>query len=315
MPRIKASFVASGLAHAAVLGVAVFGLPMPSSLEAPPPEPLPVDLVSLEEFTRLQQGEREAPKDRPAAVEAPEAPEPVEEPAEKPAEKQVESQPAPSPEPAPAPAPAPAPEPASTPAPEPQPEPAEMAEPEPEAPPVPEFKPVEPPKPVPRKREVAEPEPQTQPRPVRRQESESRFDADRVAALLNKIPEAPQGPQETSNTAEQPGFGLDRGNDNALSMDEISYLRSQISRCWNPPVGVVNAENLTVDIYFELNQDGSLSGAPQVARAPSGQLGQIAAESARRAVELCEPYELPPQKYEHWQAIQLTFDPKFMFGG
>jgi len=302
----KPSIVASALLHLGVLGLAVFGLPSAERLEAPPPETLPVDLVPLAEFNKLQQGDKKADKDKPPAPKKVEKPKEVKvEPAPAPKPKPVEATPPPKPaEPAPPkvePKPAEPAPPKVEPEPKPDPEPAEPA--------LPEFKPVaappRKPKPTPPQTVQTPSPPQTQP---------SNFDADRVAALLNKLPDAgaPQAPNDLAQTTS--GFGLDRGTDDSLSMDEISFLRSQISRCWSPPVGVASAAELTVDIYFQLNVDGTVNGSPRVTRAPSSQIGQIAAESARRAIELCQPYILPPQKYDLWREIELTFDPSFMLG-
>ena len=321
MKIMKGSVIASSLMHIGILGVAIFGLPVSDRYQAPPIDSLPVDLVSVEEFTRLQQGERSAPRDVPAARAEPENPREVveEKPVEKPSERQVESQPAPpqrsqppvqqaeaKPEPKPA---------------EPEPQPQLKPEPEPEpvveGPREPEFRPVAaPPRRPERQRETQVAESRPEPRPQQtQQETQSRLDTQRVAALLNRTPETPQGPQDTTNTAQQAGFGLDRGTDDRLSIDDIAFLRQQIGRCWNPPVGVENARDLTVDIIIELTPNGNVIGVPRVTRAPSTQLGQIAAESARRAVELCQPYALPPEKYDQWRAIELSFDPRFMFGG
>ena len=37
------------------------------------------------------------------------------------------------------------------------------------------------------------------------------------------------------------------------------------------------------------------------------------ADSAVRAAKACEPYSLPPAKYESWKDIVLNFDPRDMF--
>jgi hypothetical protein len=66
------------------------------------------------------------------------------------------------------------------------------------------------------------------------------------------------------------------------------------------------------DCDFFLNRDGSLSGAPQVKHTASGPHFQVAAESAVRAVRRCTPLKLPADKYELWQDVVVTFDPRIM---
>jgi hypothetical protein len=64
-----------------------------------------------------------------------------------------------------------------------------------------------------------------------------------------------------------------------------------------------------------LNQDGSLSQSPEIVEAGSTEFARSAAESAIRAVRRCAPYSLPAEKYDTWQQIIVTFDPREMFGG
>ena len=40
------------------------------------------------------------------------------------------------------------------------------------------------------------------------------------------------------------------------------------------------------------------------------------AESAKRAILRCQPFNmLKPEHYEQWKDIEITFDPREMFGG
>jgi hypothetical protein len=42
---------------------------------------------------------------------------------------------------------------------------------------------------------------------------------------------------------------------------------------------------------------------------------KILAESALRAVKLCNPLKVPPTEYEKWKEMQLNFDAKEMLKG
>ncbi len=57
-----------------------------------------------------------------------------------------------------------------------------------------------------------------------------------------------------------PSLGASTANAPQLSQNEIDALRAQLKRCWNPPVGVVDAKDLIVVVQFALNRDGSVSG-------------------------------------------------------
>jgi hypothetical protein len=53
-----------------------------------------------------------------------------------------------------------------------------------------------------------------------------------------------------------------------------------------------------------------LQGAPVIVEAPVGRYAQTAPESARRAILLCAPYnQLPPEKYDEWREMRMTFFP------
>ena len=97
----------------------------------------------------------------------------------------------------------------------------------------------------------------------------------------------------------------------------MDAIKQQIERNWSVPAGAKDAANLVVRIHISLNPDGSLSGPPQIV--DQSRMGddyyRAAAESALRAIYKSEPLKLPPDKYESWRDITLTFDPKEMLGG
>jgi hypothetical protein len=89
----------------------------------------------------------------------------------------------------------------------------------------------------------------------------------------------------------------------------VSLLMTQIARCWNPPVGVLDS-NLVVTVRFALNKDGTLSGEPAVINSgDGGPLFKAAAASASRAVLACQPLQLPAAQYDIWKDVEIRFDP------
>jgi len=99
-----------------------------------------------------------------------------------------------------------------------------------------------------------------------------------------------------------------------ISMSEKDAIRAQIERCWNVPAGARDAENLVIEVQVLLNPDGSVSRADIVenSRYSSDGFYRAAAESAVRAVRLCSPLRMPPEKYDQWKSMTLTFNPKDM---
>ena len=147
-----------------------------------------------------------------------------------------------------------------------------------------------------------------------------KFDADRIAALVDKTPrkrsapdapETPRTPPKVTSPTAQPLEGQQ------VTSSEVDALRAQIERCWHIPAGARDAENLVVEIRVFLNPDGSLRREPQIVddgRMAADPFFRTAAESAARAVLKCEPFKMPIAKYPRWREIELKFDPREMLG-
>jgi hypothetical protein len=92
-------------------------------------------------------------------------------------------------------------------------------------------------------------------------------------------------------------------------------LLARLSACWNLPPTSADPAELRVRIKMFLNPNGTLVGQPEIVEYRPTPTGQIAAESAIRAVQQCAPYTLPAEKYDSWREMIVTFDPREMFGG
>ena len=291
------------------------------------PAPLPTkkpDVVS----DAQKIGENDVDTDKPVTPEA--RPKPVE----------TAAAPAPSPEPTPKPADLPKPEPVKQPEPKPTPVPATEVTPQPqpkqdvkpdpvaetivadnaeaEAVKLPENAPSPDARPQPPKAETAKaPDRKDSEKPAEKQAAkpksdEKEFNADEVAALLNKEKASGGGARRST---EQAALGGDRTTSGSkLSQSEIDALRGQVQKCWNIPAGAVDAENLRVSVQFKLDRSGALEGSPEIiSGGGSGGVERAAAEAARRAVARCAPYNLPADKYDAWADVIVNFDPSEMF--
>jgi outer membrane biosynthesis protein TonB len=210
--------------------------------------------------------------------------------------------------------------------PEPKPEETPKAEEKPE--PKPEPKPVkqaakpEPKSPEATKAEAKKPEEKPKPKkqaeakkPAPKQDSKRDFNTDRIAALLNKIPDADNEPAPVLPPEAEPKKvrGQSNGTEMTMSVNEIDALRARIAQCWSPPPGGLGADQIVVKLRLRLNEDGTLVGYPTIANRGSSPFFQAAADSAVRAVYQCQPYALPAEKYELWRDMILTFDPSDMY--
>ncbi len=103
-----------------------------------------------------------------------------------------------------------------------------------------------------------------------------------------------------------------------LTISEIDLVRQQIHKCWNLPAGAKDAQNMQISIRIGMNPDGTVRTARilNAARMSSDPFYRTMAESALRAVlnPMCQPFKLPPEKYERWKSMKLNFDPREMFG-
>ena len=102
-------------------------------------------------------------------------------------------------------------------------------------------------------------------------------------------------------------------------MSEEDALRAQIFGCWSVPLGLPYDEDLLVRIKLQLKKDGTIMKSEildhQRMNRPGQQFYKVLAESALRAVRLCQPLKVPPTGYDKWKNLQLNFNPTEMLKG
>ncbi len=142
-----------------------------------------------------------------------------------------------------------------------------------------------------------------------------KFDANQVAALLDKRePRRQVATAETPNSAAS--LGAANGRAAQLSQSELDALRARLSQCWSPPPGVDVSSDLFVVLHVLFKADGSLASEPAVVESSTSALGPALADSAKRALLLCQPFTmLKPEHYDQWKNIEVKFDPHELLGG
>ena len=148
-------------------------------------------------------------------------------------------------------------------------------------------------------------------------EKEELFDPNNIAALIDKSKEESAEVIKKTNKVTQ---DQDRNVQNAgLTLSEEDALKAQIFGCWSIPLGLPYNENLLVRIKLELKPDGSVIRSEILDHARMNRPGQgfykVLAESALRAVKLCQPLRVPSTGYERWKELQLNFDAREMLEG
>jgi len=300
LPEMKTGLAISALVHAALLAWGLISFAA-KPLEAKPNDALPVDIISDKQFSEMTKGVKNAPKDsKPAPlVEKQDTPKPVDDSSAKVTEKKdikatkADAAPPPSP-------------------PMPEPKPAEAKQEKKKEPPKVDEIAETLKKQEAKKKAEEKPKPKTvQQKP---QPPQPKFDPNQIAALLDK--REARRMAATGETPSTAGLGKSDGTAARLSQSELDALRRRLAECWSPPVGAANSSNLKVVLRVLFRPDGMVATPPQLVAGTPSSFGPAMAESAQRAILTCQPFKmLRPENYQLWKDIEITFDPRDMFGG
>jgi hypothetical protein len=325
----------SCVAHAAALVWALIAISA-TPMDAPPAVSLPVSFISEKDFTQITKGVKNAPQLKvpdikpladkvdaeksvdqlaPKAADKPEIttdtskaqaepkPEPkAEQKAQTKPEAKAESKPDPKPE--------------TKPETKPEPKPDEKQADKPDKPKPPEYKPDQIASLL--KKDAPKDQPKHPDKPAQQQQQDNnpKYDANQIAQLLDK-----RQPQRQLASAQSlndnPTLGAAIGaQDVQLSQSEIDALRARISSCWSPPAGIDANSKVYIVLRVLFKPDGSLLREPVPVEGSASSLGPALADSAKRALLLCQPFTmLKPQHYDQWKDLELKFDPRELLGG
>ena len=148
-------------------------------------------------------------------------------------------------------------------------------------------------------------------------EKKKLFDSNNIAALIDK---SKVENAETTKKLDKVTQDQDKNADfKGLSLSEEDALKAQIFGCWSIPLGLPYNENLLVRIKLQLKPDGSIIKSEILDHVRMNKPGQgfykVLAESALRAIKLCQPLRVPTKGYERWKELQLNFDAREMLEG
>ena len=143
------------------------------------------------------------------------------------------------------------------------------------------------------------------------------IDTNQIAALIDKAKEESAKVEKIDNKLTQ--SSVKDSFAAGLSLSEEDALRAQIFGCWTVPLGLPYDDDLLVRIKLELKQDGTINKSEILDHERMNKPGQtfykVLAESALRAVRICQPLRVPQTGYEKWKNIQLNFNPTEMLKG
>ena len=148
-------------------------------------------------------------------------------------------------------------------------------------------------------------------------EKKELFDPNQIAALIDKskIKQAETIRKDNKITQSQ-----DKNfTTSSLTLSEEDALKAQIFGCWSIPLGLPYNENLLVRIKLKLKSDGTVIKSEILDHVRMNTPGQgfykVLAESALRAIRLCQPLRVPTTGYDRWKDLQLNFDANEMLKG
>ena len=143
------------------------------------------------------------------------------------------------------------------------------------------------------------------------------IDTNQIAALIDKAKEIEATEQKKSDKITQ--SSQKNSFATGLTLSQEDALRAQIFGCWSVPLGLPYDEDLLVRIKLQLKKDGTIMKSEildhQRMNMPGQKFYKVLAESALRAVRLCQPLKVPPTGYDKWKNLQLNFNPTEMLKG
>ena len=100
-----------------------------------------------------------------------------------------------------------------------------------------------------------------------------------------------------------------------LTISEMDALAGRLRACWNLDPGAMGIEDMIVEIKATLNQNGTVRSVEIVdnGRYNRDSHFRSVADSAKRAVYICQPYKILAdkyaEKYDEWRDLRLRFNP------
>ena len=148
-------------------------------------------------------------------------------------------------------------------------------------------------------------------------EKKELFDPNQIAALIDKSKE--QSAETLKKNQKLTQSNVKTSFVSGLTLSEEDALKAQIFGCWSLPLGLPYQENLLVRIKLRLQPDGTILKSEILDHARMNKPGQgfyrVLAESALRAVRICQPLRVPPAGYDRWKDLQLNFNANEMLKG
>lgn len=101
-----------------------------------------------------------------------------------------------------------------------------------------------------------------------------------------------------------------------ISREDAAALRAHLKTCSILPRSVALSDNVSVVLRVAFRRDGTLAAEPLLIEASASEKGPALMKGAMDALAKCQPYAmLPPDRYDQWRMLDLSFSPKDFRGG
>jgi hypothetical protein len=153
-------------------------------------------------------------------------------------------------------------------------------------------------------------------------------------AALHLLPEPHPAPPPSYNAPEPdisvkygvllglPASGMDDGNGAAeaakadIPAMDTAQFRRHLKTCSKMPASVSSSDNIRIVLRVPFTTDGKIAAPPALIEASASAKGPALMKGAVEALVLCQPYAmLPPDKYNEWKVLDLSFTPRDFVGG
>ena len=96
-----------------------------------------------------------------------------------------------------------------------------------------------------------------------------------------------------------------------MAISYIDAIRIKLRSCWNFDAGAKDIQNMKIVIRTSLSPDGNMNSIEILNKSEylTSPWFKAVAESAKRALIICSPYNLPVEFYQDWKDIVFTFYP------
>jgi hypothetical protein len=125
------------------------------------------------------------------------------------------------------------------------------------------------------------------------------------------LPEAMSVSVFSADAGDKKADGGDAAAKAEVGTDMVTAFRGRIKECSKLPPSLSPSDDLMIKLRVLMTRDGRLAAQPMVKEGTASLKAVDLKESAIAALAACQPYTmLPPEKYNEWKVIDLTFTPR-----